>query len=209
MTDTGYRRRGGYDYDVAMDVGLNAAIVLDKIAYFISEKQRQKKHLYQNNYWFYTTYEELADKIGVLSVKQVRKAILDLKANDYILVDHFSFGKVNRTTWYTIPEDKMQEIYPEYDYKLPSAEKAKRAEQKCQKGSDDCQKGRTINNEQPELHNEQRENLFYSKKDEREEMKVDVAPTPKRYLTEAEYRKLHPEAFDSSRYDSYGSELPF
>ena len=40
MTDTGYRRRGGYDYDIAMEIGLNASIVLDKIAYFLSEKQK-------------------------------------------------------------------------------------------------------------------------------------------------------------------------
>ena len=214
MTDTGYRRRGGYDYDIAMEIGLNASIVLDKIAYFLSEKQKQKKHLYNGNYWFYTTYEELADKIGVLSVKQVRKAILDLKANDYIIVDHFSFGKVNRTTWYTIPVNKMQEIFPDYDYNVPPAVNAQRAEQKCQKGNDDCQKGRTINNELPEQHTELRENLFYSKKDEREKIecdKTDVAPTPKRrYPTEAEWRATHPEKslgyYDK---DMPGTSIPF
>lgn len=172
------RRRGGYDYAVALEVGINAAIVFEKIAYFLSEKARQDKHFHDGHYWFYATYDDLAEKIGVLSVKQVRNAINSLIANDYLIVGHFSFGKVNRTTWYTVPEDKMTEIYPEFEYELPQECSAQK--DLCFAQKDECsyQKGRTNNNELPVQHTVQRRKERENKIKERQENNSNAESKP-------------------------------
>lgn len=114
------RRKVCYDYELAEEIGKEPARIHESIAYFLSENQKAGRNFRDGNYWFYSTHEEMLEKVGLSSMKQLRTTLAFLEDNEFIIVAHYSFGPKNRTNWYTIPEDKMQKYYPEFEYTLPS-----------------------------------------------------------------------------------------
>lgn len=114
------RRKVSYDYELAESIGKEPARIHENIAYFLSENQKAGRNFRDGTYWFYSTYEEMKEKVGLSSMKQLRTTLAFLEDNGFLIVAHYSFGPRNRTNWYTIPESIMQEYYPEFDYHLPT-----------------------------------------------------------------------------------------
>ena len=204
------RRRVAFDYELACEIGVNAAIVFEKIAYYLSEKAKSEKHFIKGRYWFYVTHQELADKIGVLSVKQIRNAIATLVANDYITVDNFSFGRVNRTPWYTVSEEKMSKYYPDFGYTLPPNSSAQK--EKCSALSDECSAhlGISINsmNTHEPSHEPSKEKEIISPDKEKESPKVLAAEPPrKRENNEERIRQIAARTRELQGYEY--DTLPF
>ena len=100
----------------------------------------------------------MCEKIGLTTVKKLRMSLEVLKDNGMIEVGYYSFGPKNRTPWYTIPEEIMQEFYPEFDYHLPTNTSAL---------SDDCSavEGRT-NNKDTNKDKKEKEIILLNKEKE-------------------------------------------
>jgi DNA-binding PadR family transcriptional regulator len=103
--------RHSFNTEVASDVGVHAAIILDNIAYWVRHNYRAGRNGHDGSYWTYGTHNEIAAQFEYLSPKQVRTALDKLVTAGYIRVGRYNKHKYDRTSWYTLT-DKGESIFP-------------------------------------------------------------------------------------------------
>lgn len=113
-----------FEVKVATEVGVNAAIVYENIAYWVKHNEKQGKNLKEGVHWMYATQKELAEQFEYLSIKQVRTALEKLEEHGFIRTGSFNRHGYDRTTWYTIT-DKAASICPDGDNQLPTGANGK------------------------------------------------------------------------------------
>lgn len=83
---------------LAKAIGINEAIVLQQIQYWVSKEL----HYYDNRYWTYNTITEWLDQFPHLSNSGLRKILNRLENLGLILTNNYNTNKFNHTKWYTI-----------------------------------------------------------------------------------------------------------
>lgn len=93
-----------FEIEVAADVGINAAVVFENIAFWILHNEKQGKNERDGAFWMYATQKDLAAQFDYLTEKQVRTAIDKLKAADYLRVGNYNRHGYDKTHWYRLGE---------------------------------------------------------------------------------------------------------
>lgn len=93
-----------FEVEVAADVGINAAVVFENIAFWILHNEKQGKNERDGVHWMYATQKDLAGQFDYLTEKQVRTAIEKLKAADYLRVGNYNRHGYDKTLWYSFGE---------------------------------------------------------------------------------------------------------
>jgi len=88
---------------LACEVGLNEAIILQQIHYWINPKHN--KNFIEGRYWVYKTYEEWLVEFPFWSESTVKRTLSSLKEAGFIECSFHSEDKRDRTVWYTINYD--------------------------------------------------------------------------------------------------------
>lgn len=91
-----------FNVAVASDVGVNAAIVFENIAFWIEHNKKNGKNEKEGRFWMYSSNQDLAENFEYLSVKQTRTAIEKLIDADYIMPGCFNRHGYDRTRWYAL-----------------------------------------------------------------------------------------------------------
>jgi hypothetical protein len=103
-----------------------AKIIGDKEALFIDSLKYWREHpnvgkLYQGKKWIYNTAEEWANQLNICS-RHVRRIVAKLVKLGILLVEKLNFNKFKRTNYYTIDDNKLQEVLtPQEGKKCPNA----------------------------------------------------------------------------------------
>lgn len=99
-----------FDVEVAKEVGVNAAVIYENIAFWVNHNAKHGKNLKEGEFWTYGTQKDIAAQFDYLSVKQVRTALEKLEEHGYIKTGCFNKHGYDRTHWYTITDKcKRQE----------------------------------------------------------------------------------------------------
>lgn len=93
-----------FEVEVAAEVGINAAVVFENIAFWILHNERQGKNRRDGVHWMYSTQKELAAQFNYLTEKQVRTAIDKLIGADYLRVGNYNRHGYDRTRWFALTE---------------------------------------------------------------------------------------------------------
>lgn len=93
-----------FEIEVAAEVGVNAAVVFENIAFWILHNEKQGKNERDGAFWMYATQKDLAAQFDYLTEKQVRTAIEKLKAADYLRVGNYNRHAYDKTHWYSLGE---------------------------------------------------------------------------------------------------------
>lgn len=107
-----------FNVAVASDVGVNAAIVFENIAFWIEHNRKAGKNEKEGRFWMYSSNQDLAENFEYLSVKQTRTAIEKLIDADYIMPGCFNRHGYDRTRWYALAP-KGESILQEGQIDLP------------------------------------------------------------------------------------------
>jgi uncharacterized phage protein (TIGR02220 family) len=91
---------------LAVKIGLNEAVVLQQIHYWLGVS----KHKIKGRSWVYNTYEEWQKQLSFWSVSTIKRTIHSLEMSGYLLSDNFNEMKMDKTKWYSIDYDKLQEL---------------------------------------------------------------------------------------------------
>ena len=98
-----------FDIEHASKYGLNEAIILYNIGYWIAKNTANEKHFYEGRYWTYNSYPAFHKLLPYLSEKQIKSAIQGLEKLNILKSGNFNSEPYDRTKWYTIiDEDVMQ-----------------------------------------------------------------------------------------------------
>ncbi len=90
----------GFRPSVAVEVGVNAAVLYDNISFWCARNLHAGRHVIDGKAWTYNTYATYAALYPWMSEKMVRCAINLLEEKGYIISGYHSEDKRDRTKWY-------------------------------------------------------------------------------------------------------------
>lgn len=95
---------------LAVEIGLNNAIVLQQLHYWVTKSQ----HEYLDQYgtarcWVFNTLNDWHEQFPFWSKRTIRRIFDDLEEKGLILRDNFNRNKSDRTRWYTIRYEALEE----------------------------------------------------------------------------------------------------
>ena len=111
---------------LANEIGLNEAIVLQQINYWIEINKRAGKNYYDGKYWTYNSIKSWHEKnFKFLSVETVRRVFTKLEKSGFIITGNYNKDPRDKTKWYTINDKKLEELYFEVENRKKRLENEK------------------------------------------------------------------------------------
>ena len=91
---------------LAKEIGLNEAIMLQQIHFWIGKKNNYK----DGRYWVYNTYDEWLEQFPFWSLSTLKRTITSLSNKKLIIIGNFNKAKFDKTNWYTINYDALNSV---------------------------------------------------------------------------------------------------
>ena len=88
--------------DVAIEVGVNAAIMLEHIDFWCTKNKANGKHFHDGYYWTYNTAKAFREIYPYMSEKAIRTALGKLESGGYIVTGTYNDKPYDRTKWYAV-----------------------------------------------------------------------------------------------------------
>jgi len=96
-----------FDIGVAQRYGVNCAVILTSIRFWIEKNKANGKHFYDGRYWTYNSVAAFSVLFPYLTEKQIRRAIEALESDGVLLSGNYNKSVYDRTKWYSISEYGM------------------------------------------------------------------------------------------------------
>jgi len=120
-----------FNIKVAKLYGVNCAIVLQNLWYWVQKNEKEGTNFHDGYYWTYNSKKILCEAFPYLSSKQIDYALKKLRDEKIIIVGNYNTAKYDRTLWYTITENGREYFQ---DDNLESFEKKQRVTTKGSNG---------------------------------------------------------------------------
>ncbi|AJP11570.1 TPA: conjugal transfer protein [Clostridioides difficile] len=103
---------------LARELGLNEALVLQQINYWIEINKKSGKNYHDGKYWTYNSIRAWQENdFDYMSFDTVKRTFSKLEKAGYLLVGNYNKDPRDKTKWYTINNDKLEELYMDMDLK--------------------------------------------------------------------------------------------
>lgn len=93
-----------FDINIAAQYGVNVAIFLNNVAFWIKHNQANKKHLNDGRYWTYNSSEAWAELFPYWSTDQLDRLIKKCKELGLLLTSNYNPVPYDRTRWYALTD---------------------------------------------------------------------------------------------------------
>ena len=98
-----------FNVEDAKKHGVNGAIMMANMRFWIAKNKANKRHFYDGRYWTYNSSKAFAELFPYWSAKQIERILAKLKAEGVLLTGHFSQNAYDRTNWYSLSEASSPE----------------------------------------------------------------------------------------------------
>lgn len=89
-----------FDTDVALDVGIKAAILYKNIQHWCEHNKTNDKNYHEGLYWTFNSTRAFKEQFPYMSEKQIRTSLETLESKGYIKTGNFNKAGYDRTKWY-------------------------------------------------------------------------------------------------------------
>ncbi|WP_322962495.1 conjugal transfer protein [Mycoplasmopsis cynos] len=97
---------------LAKEIGLNEALILQQINYWIEINKKTGKNFYEGRYWAYNSIRSWRENdFDYMSLDTVKRTFAKLEKQGYLISGNFNKDSRDKTKWYTIDEEKLFELY--------------------------------------------------------------------------------------------------
>lgn len=97
-------------------LGLNEAIVVQQIHYWLEINRKAKINFHDNRTWTYNTYEKWqSENFDFWSARTLKRIFTGLFDKEILIKGNYNLHKYDRTLWVSINYDKLDEILSEYE----------------------------------------------------------------------------------------------
>ena len=104
---------------LARALGLNEALVLQQINYWIEINKKSGKNYHDGKYWTYNSIRAWQEKdFDYMSVDTVKRTFAKLEKAGYLFIGNYNKDPRDKTKWYTINDEKLEDE-PEYVNEAP------------------------------------------------------------------------------------------
>jgi hypothetical protein len=93
-----------FDQGIAIECGVNAAIVYNHILYWLQQNIRNPRCWHEEKIWMYESLPKIAEFFRFLTEKEVRLAITRLLEAGLLIRENFNSNKFDKTSWYSITD---------------------------------------------------------------------------------------------------------
>lgn len=91
-----------FDVDIAVKYGVNAAILLNNIYWWIRKNKANNRHYHDGCYWTYNSRTAFTELFPYLSERQIKTAMDKLIADGVVKTGDYNTDKRKRPTWYAL-----------------------------------------------------------------------------------------------------------
>jgi len=93
-----------FDTEVAKVVGVNAAIILHNIYFWVEKNRANDIHFHDGYYWTYNSNKAFQELFPYLTEGQIRTSIDKLVNEGFIIKGNYNKNPYDRTCWYALTE---------------------------------------------------------------------------------------------------------
>lgn len=95
----------------AVLIGLNEAIILQQIHYWLIINEKVDKNLHDGKYWIYNSYVNMKKKdFPFWSTDTIKRTIHNLEKANLLIVGNYNKLGIDKTKWYTINYENLAKI---------------------------------------------------------------------------------------------------
>lgn len=116
-----------FNTDIANEYGIEEAIILHNLFFWISKNAANGKNFYDGSYWTYNSISGYAKLFKYINIDKIRRVIASLVKNGLIKKGNYNDNKMNHTNWYAFT-DKGLEYLSAHGYKMQQSIDAKYTE---------------------------------------------------------------------------------
>ena len=93
-----------FDTDVAKKYGVNAAVILQNMAYWIMQNEANETNFYDGRHWTFNSKRAYGELFPYMTAKQIRTAIEKLVEDGVLVTGNYNKLAYDRTAWYALTE---------------------------------------------------------------------------------------------------------
>lgn len=93
-----------FDVEIAKEYGVNCAIILKNIHFWVMKNEANEKHFHDGRYWTYNSVKAFSILFPYMGDKQIRNALTTLEKEGLLLVGNYNEDTRDRTKWYALTE---------------------------------------------------------------------------------------------------------
>lgn len=93
-----------FDVDVAVQYGVNAAILFDNIYFWCEHNRANGTNLHDGNYWTYNSRKAFSELFPYMTTKAISTALQKLIDAGLIETGNYNANAYDRTMWYAVTE---------------------------------------------------------------------------------------------------------
>lgn len=93
-----------FDVDIATKYGVNAAIILNNLRFWIDHNKANGKHFHEGRFWTYNTVAAFEELFPYMGRKQIANALKKLEEAGLILTGNYNQIAYDRTKWYALTD---------------------------------------------------------------------------------------------------------
>lgn len=93
-----------FDIEHAKRYGVDEAIMLQNLIFWINKNRANEKHFHENRYWTYCSAKAFTELFPFWSEGQIRRILKSLQEQGAILVGNWSENQYDRTAWYALSD---------------------------------------------------------------------------------------------------------
>ena len=96
--------------ELASLIGLNEAIIIQQIHYWLENCKKNGSNYHDGHYWVYNTYNQWHEQFPFWNVDTIRRAIKKLEKSGLLITGNYNKLALDKTKWYTINYSKIDEL---------------------------------------------------------------------------------------------------
>lgn len=102
-----YNKSHMFNVGIAQRFGINEAILLENLMYWINHNKANNKNFHDGYYWTYNSISAFHQLLPYLSQKQIRHALAKLENQCIIKIGNYNKINYDKTKWYTIIDESL------------------------------------------------------------------------------------------------------
>lgn len=93
-----------FDIEIAEQYGINAAILLENIGFWIAQSEANEINFHDGSYWTFNSCRALQELFPYMSKRQIHSALEKLINDGLIVTGNYNKVAYDRTLWYTLTQ---------------------------------------------------------------------------------------------------------
>lgn len=95
-----------FDVETAKEYGVDAAVFISNLQYWLLKNKANNKNYYDNHYWTYNSLTALTELFPFWSIQNIKTILNNLKEKGVIIVGNYNKNKYDKTNWYAFADEE-------------------------------------------------------------------------------------------------------